>query len=1079
LSVSYYDYYDFYDNQAPPFAYDSSHIEGLPDEASSHVRGMATGGMVRILDSLGNVTTNWLKKAAFYDELDRTIQAQSNNHLDLNAVDKSSVLYNNIRRVDKTKTTHTAQSVTTSITQRNDYDHAGRVLKSYHQIIDTTEYLVAQYEYNAIGQLVDKKLHQPDSLSEFLQSVDYRYNIRGWLTSINNAQLQDDSDATNDDSNDFFGMELAYNTSAGMSNTSYYNGNISAMKWKTLGDSEGTIGQRSYKYAYDKSDKLKDATFQVHGGSSWDQQVNTLNESMAYDHGGNILKLKRNKNSRGLDVQGSTVTVTNSAATMDSLSYSYSSNTNRIDKVEDSGTTEGFANGSVGGTNEYTYTDDGSANKDDNKGISSITYNMLGKAQVITFSNGSKVEYVYDAAGTKLKVTHYDTASQRTVTNYAGGFMYQGTTPVLSQFSSPEGRVVNTGSGFEYQYALSDHQGNTRVLFTSGDPEISVYTATFEDSTQTTEMANFNNYPTSGKRSDLDLYDHTDDDSVYTNSYLLTGGYAGQVGLAKSFHAYPGDSLFIEAWAKYYDTGGSGNLTGFATALLTAFGTQPPSGGEVGTPSYGLNTWGSLVAAGDGEENNSYPLAFVNIVVFDKNFNLIEVAYDGIDGGHQVGVSPDVDHDVMKASYFAKEECFVFMYISNENPTLVDVYFDDIMMTHKRSRLIQGSEYYPYGMLAARSWTREDATENNFLANGATELNTATQMYDLYYRNYDPVLGRFGQVDPVASKYGMVSPYHFSGNNPVSFNDPSGNDYGDSEYLDTWYGVNGDHGFGSFALRGPYIAGNGYSVYRDMDPSGHLTGRRLQAISSELSTMINDAEKVNSGEMSLEEYAAKYATISFVHQVYWKDKGDYQNYVVPYKPEEGDPTVSIDTEMLSGQLVVMGGRSELVDEWVTVKPETDDFLDDIQTAVDIVGIADPTGISDAANSIVYAGRGKWKDAAISAVGVIPYVGDIAKISRLSKKGYTVYIGVKDGMEYVGMTGNLAKRYSKAQRTAMRITEVYMEIPGKELARAIEQTLINNKGLGNLSNKINSISPANQEGKLKKVMNAALEYMANH
>jgi len=28
--------------------------------------------------------------------------------------------------------------------------------------------------------------------------------------------------------------------------------------------------------------------------------------------------------------------------------------------------------------------------------------------------------------------------------------------------------------------------------------------------------------------------------------------------------------------------------------------------------------------------------------------------------------------------YTAKEEGYVFMYISNENPTLVDVYFDDV-----------------------------------------------------------------------------------------------------------------------------------------------------------------------------------------------------------------------------------------------------------------------------------------------------------------------------------------------------------------------------------------------------------------
>ncbi len=32
--------------------------------------------------------------------------------------------------------------------------------------------------------------------------------------------------------------------------------------------------------------------------------------------------------------------------------------------------------------------------------------------------------------------------------------------------------------------------------------------------------------------------------------------------------------------------------------------------------------------------------------------------------------------------YTAKEEGYVLMYVSNENATLVDVYFDDIVMTY-------------------------------------------------------------------------------------------------------------------------------------------------------------------------------------------------------------------------------------------------------------------------------------------------------------------------------------------------------------------------------------------------------------
>ena len=93
-----------------------------------------------------------------------------------------------------------------------------------------------------------------------------------------------------------------------------------------------------------------------------------------------------------------------------------------------------------------------------------------------------------------------------------------------------------------------------------------------------------------------------------------------------------------------------------------------------------------------------------------------------------------------------------------------------------KSNLIQYNEYYPFGMNTANSWTRENTTGNNFLGNGGTEFNNTSNLYDLDYRNYDPILGRMNGVDPMATKYASSSPYNFSFNDPVTFNDPSGAD---------------------------------------------------------------------------------------------------------------------------------------------------------------------------------------------------------------------------------------------------------------------------------------------------------------
>lgn len=47
-------------------------------------------------------------------------------------------------------------------------------------------------------------------------------------------------------------------------------------------------------------------------------------------------------------------------------------------------------------------------------------------------------------------------------------------------------------------------------------------------------------------------------------------------------------------------------------------------------------------------------------------------------------------------------------------------------------------------------------------------------MYDYGARNYDPVLGRWMNVDPLAEKFPSRSPYNFCMNNPLRLVDPTG-----------------------------------------------------------------------------------------------------------------------------------------------------------------------------------------------------------------------------------------------------------------------------------------------------------------
>jgi RHS repeat-associated protein len=184
------------------------------------------------------------------------------------------------------------------------------------------------------------------------------------------------------------------------------------------------------------------------------------------------------------------------------------------------------------------------------------------------------------------------------------------------------------------------------------------------------------------------------------------------------------------------------------------------------TASSAINSWGSSAATGfgDGSNDSSHPKAFVNILIFDKDYNLLDFAYQQVTSG-----TPSL----VKASYTVKQPGYAYLYISNENPSVVDVYFDDVKMSLKATQVIQSTEYYPFGMQTQNSWTRPGAS-NNYLYNESSELNTTSGLYDLPYRNYDPSLGRFFQIDPMAAEDHSVSPYVFGRNNPISNTDPSG-----------------------------------------------------------------------------------------------------------------------------------------------------------------------------------------------------------------------------------------------------------------------------------------------------------------
>jgi RHS repeat-associated protein len=312
----------------------------------------------------------------------------------------------------------------------------------------------------------------------------------------------------------------------------------------------------------------------------------------------------------------------------------------------------------------------------------------------------------------------------------------------------------------EYQYNLKDHLGNVRLTFTTQTTTTS-YMAGYEAANQSTESPNFKNYPTGGQ-----INTQATNARTGTNSQLLNGGYTGQIGLTKSFSVMPGDVVSIQGYAKYgTPTTTATNYAGFVTSLLSAFSLPTPVAGETGTASSGVNTFGNWEIGALGNSNGTDPVKiFVSIILFDRNYNFIDVAYQ----------ASTASGAMMSKSYTVREPGFAYLYISNEHPYQMNTYFDDVTITHTPSAVIQMNDYYPFG-LAFNSYNRENSVENNYKFNGKEEQTLlGLGWLDYGARMYMPEIGRWPKIDPKAELYFQITPYAYAANTPTNAIDPDG-----------------------------------------------------------------------------------------------------------------------------------------------------------------------------------------------------------------------------------------------------------------------------------------------------------------
>lgn len=216
--------------------------------------------------------------------------------------------------------------------------------------------------------------------------------------------------------------------------------------------------------------------------------------------------------------------------------------------------------------------------------------------------------------------------------------------------------------------------------------------------------------------------------------------------------------------------------------------------------------------------DDTEPKAFINLLFMPENAS--DMVAEGNFAYKQVSAASNGQHAVMalEEAFEAPATGYVVVYLSNESSQYTEVYFDDLEVSIEQGHVIQSTDYYPFGGQQATSWTRVSAQDNLRLYNAGSELNKLTQNYETFYRQYDPMLGRFNGIDIKAVKYANQSPYQFAGNNPVSNNDPMGDDYNPPPPRHI-PGYPGAH-----ETRGPSGAGNGSGFFGFGGPIGPGSG---------------------------------------------------------------------------------------------------------------------------------------------------------------------------------------------------------------------------------------------------------------
>ncbi|WP_261511752.1 RHS repeat-associated core domain-containing protein [Chryseobacterium paludis] len=448
LSVNYYDNY-LTGDPFPTLVFDQTVLPSDVQQYGRSTKGLPVSSFVKNIED-----DSWTKNYFYYDLKGRSIREFTLNHLGGYTNVEKQLDFSGVVKEILTQHKRLATDTEKTIREKFTYDDQNRLISHSHQVGAGAIEFLARNKYNELSQLEYKKVG--GTVTAPLQQVDYKYNIRGWVTQINDPNAL---------GGDLFGYKIKYNQVEGQEspNMDYstlkvlpkYNGNIAEVDWKTSTIPNDNL--RRYGYVYDNLNRLVAGFYQKDTNPSAKEYF----EMMEYDLNGNITNLKRSADVLSGDPNTKLI---------DNLKYDYTGN--KLTKVtEQQQNSTGYPY--FVAPNEIGYDLNGSMISYKDKDLELIEYNFLNLPSKITGKPGQtqkNTTNLYRADGVKIRKIFSASSAMITQTDYLDGFQYKDA--VLQFVPSAEGYYDFVKNKYIYNY--TDHLGNVRLSYQKGTSGLEV-----------------------------------------------------------------------------------------------------------------------------------------------------------------------------------------------------------------------------------------------------------------------------------------------------------------------------------------------------------------------------------------------------------------------------------------------------------------------------------------------------------------------------------------------------------------------------------------------------------------------------